>query len=251
MTFNVWTFLFEVLNFLVLAYLLHRLLYRPLHEAIDARRAATTRAQADAEKVRQDALALQERLRKEETEQEQRLHELIRNGREQGEADRRRLLDETEKAVRSRQDEVRQALAREREEALNALRGEVIRQAVDAAGRLLQQASNSTLERQLAARLAESLQTMPPDERTRLRDQWASGDGALLETTTSMEAAELAQIRTAVADLLGAPTDLTVEVRPELLGGTRLRLGGQVWDASVAGQLGTLGRDGAKEAERV
>ena len=35
MTFNGWTFLFQVLNFVVLAYALHRLLYRPLREAIE------------------------------------------------------------------------------------------------------------------------------------------------------------------------------------------------------------------------
>lgn len=30
MAFNIWTFLFEIVNFVVLACILHRLLYRPL-----------------------------------------------------------------------------------------------------------------------------------------------------------------------------------------------------------------------------
>ena len=55
MIFNVWTFLFEVVNFLVLVYVLHRLLYRPLREAIDRRREANAKAQADARKARQEA----------------------------------------------------------------------------------------------------------------------------------------------------------------------------------------------------
>ncbi len=55
MTFNIWTFLFEVVNFVVLAYILHRLLYRPLREAIDRRRAEIAQTQAEAEQARAEA----------------------------------------------------------------------------------------------------------------------------------------------------------------------------------------------------
>ncbi len=49
MVFNVWTFLFQVVNFLVLVAILRWLLYSPLREAIDRRREANAKAQADAE----------------------------------------------------------------------------------------------------------------------------------------------------------------------------------------------------------
>ncbi len=45
MSFNLGTFLFQTVNFIVLVYILHRLLYRPLHEAIDRRAAEIARAQ--------------------------------------------------------------------------------------------------------------------------------------------------------------------------------------------------------------
>ena len=83
MTFNWWTFLFEALNFVVLAYVLHRLLYRPLREAIEKRREANARAQETAAKARQEAEALQERLREELTGAEQKRQELIHQAHEQ------------------------------------------------------------------------------------------------------------------------------------------------------------------------
>lgn len=251
MTFNVWTFLFEVLNFVVLAYVLHRLLYRPLHEAIDARRTAARKLQEDADKMRQEALALEEKLRHEQAEQERKQQDLIRSGREMAEAERQRLLADAEQAVHARQEEVRQALAREREEALQALHSEVIRQAIDAAGRVLREATDRTVEAQLAARLVQSLHEVSDDERQRLRGEWTAADGALLEVAADA-ATDLGAVRAAVTDLLGRPADLTVQVRPELLGGLRLRLGGHVWDASLAGQLGTPPCNGAtREASHV
>ncbi len=62
MTFNVWTFLFEIVNFVVLAYILHRILYRPLRAAIDQRRAVLAKTQSDAEAARAQAVAMQEQL---------------------------------------------------------------------------------------------------------------------------------------------------------------------------------------------
>ncbi len=251
MTFNVWTFLFEVLNFLVLAYLLHRLLYRPLHDAIDARRAEANRARAEAEQAHREAVALQERLQREQAEQQRQQQELIRASREQADAERRRILAEAEQAVRTRQEEVRQALECEREDALQALRTEVVRQAVDAAGRLLGAAADRTLEVQLAARLVEAVGALPEDQRRQLREQWTPADGALLEAASDPDADALGRVRAALAELLGRPAELDVRVRPELLAGARLRLGGHVWDASLAGQLAPASNGRAKEARRV
>jgi F-type H+-transporting ATPase subunit b len=237
MTFNGWTFLFEVLNFLVLAYVLHRLLYRPLQEAIDARRTATTQAQTAAEKVRKEAEALQQRLQEERIEQERQRQDLIRSNREQAEADRKRILAEAEQAVQRRQEEERQALAHERTEALDNLRSEVVQQAIAVAGRLLREAADTTLHHQLVLRLVETLRNVTEIDRAQLRDEWSVADGALLETASALDGDSLGQVHAAVAALLGQPVQLVVQARSELLGGVRLRLGGHVWDASLAGQL--------------
>jgi F-type H+-transporting ATPase subunit b len=238
MTFNVWTFLFEVLNFLVLAFVLQRLLYRPLREAVERRQQAAAREREEAASARQEAAGLQQRLRERLAEQEQERQQLLRQAHEQAAADRKKLLAETERVIRDRQEEQRRALAREREEAVQALQGEVAGMAVDLARRLLAGAADCTLHRQLALRLVEALHEVPQRNRELLRAQWQPGDGAVLETARDLDAPTLAQVTGAVGTVLGRPVAPAVQVRPELLGGVRLRLGGQVWDASLAGQLG-------------
>jgi len=235
--FNPWTFLFQVLNFAVLAYVLHRLLYRPLHDAIDQRRTRSAQAQTEAEKARHDALELQQRLQAQVAEQERERQELHRQAREQAESDRRKLLAEAEQAVQRRQEETRQALGREREEMLQAIRKELVAQAVELARRLLSEACDTTLQRQLTLRLVEDLQRTPEEERSRLRSHWQPEDGAVLETAAELDGATLGQLTAAVEAVLGRPVPLAVQLQPALFGGVRLRVGGHLWNASLAGQL--------------
>ena len=238
MTFNWWTFLFQVLNFVVLAYVLHRLLYRPLREAIDKRRKATAQAQADAEKARQEAESLQQRLQKQLAELEQQRQETVRQAREQAEGERKKVLAETERALQQRRDESHKALERERAEALQALHGEVVAQATELARRLLSEASDQTLHRQLTLRVVDTLNELPEAEREALRTNWPIDDGAVLETAQDLDGATLGQLEKAVNAVAGRKVVLTLQPRPDLIGGVRLRLAGHVWDGSLAGQLG-------------
>jgi F-type H+-transporting ATPase subunit b len=237
MTFNGWTFLFQTLNFVVLAYVLYRLLYRPLREAIARRREVVAQQQAAAEKARHEAEALQQRLHGQLAEMEQQRQEMIRQAREQAESERQKLLGETERLLQQRRDDARQALERERDEALRALHGEVVGQALGLAERLLRESADRTLHRQLALRLAETLNDVPESECVDLRAGWIVADGAVLETARELDAATLTQVTDAVKALAGVDVALTVQTRPALLGGARLRLGGHVWDGSLAGQF--------------
>ncbi|MBI3862873.1 MAG: F0F1 ATP synthase subunit delta [Planctomycetia bacterium] len=238
MTFNLWTFLLQVFNFLVLAYVLHRLLYHPLREAIDRRRQAHEQAQAAAEKASSEARELQKRLESELAELDHRRQETLRQAQEQALSERQRLLDTADLAVRQKQEAAKAALVREREETLAALNAEIIEQAVGLSRRMLAEAADLSLDVQLAGRLVESLRQLPPEERDELRRTWQPRDMAVLETAADLNGSRpVAEITAAAGEILGREVTLQVQRRESLLGGVRLRLGGRVWDASLAGQL--------------
>jgi F-type H+-transporting ATPase subunit b len=240
MIFNVWTFLFQVVNFLVLVYILRRLLYQPLREAIDRRREANARAQAEAEAARREAAALKESLDRQVAELDRTRTALFREARDRAEAERQAASAKAEAAIRRRHEESEQQLARERDEALRSLHGELVRSAVEMAGRLLSEAADSTLQRPLAARLVEELRRVPDDERRRLREEWDDGEAAVLETADEFNGDVLRDLGGAIEALAGRPLEVSMQVRRDLLGGVRLRIGGHVWDASMAGRLEEL-----------
>jgi F-type H+-transporting ATPase subunit b len=240
MKFNLWTFLFEVVNFLVLAYILHRLLYRPLRDAIDRRRMACEHAQAEAQEIQQQAVARLQQLQAQLADIDRLRQKTIRQAHEQSLAERKKILDETSTAAQARQEAARTALAREREETLRALHEEIVNQAVELTRRLLHEAADLTLEEQLVKRLAETLEQLPESERQALRRDWNPQSGATLESAREIDGPALARLSTAVAAIVGQPAEVTIEPQRSLIAGFRLRLGGRVWDASVDGQLKDL-----------
>lgn len=240
MMFNGWTFLFEVLNFVVLAYVLHRLLYRPLREAIDRRREANARAQAQAEQARREAEALQQRLQAQLGSLDQQRQELIQQARAQADAERRKLLAAAEETAARRQAEVRQALEHERDEALRSLDRELAAQALELTERLLREAVDRSLHQQLALHLVQALEQLSDGEKSQVRTGWQAGDAPVLESADGLEAGTLRRLTEAVASIVGAPVAPAIEKRPELIGGVRLRLAGRVWDATLAGQLNAV-----------
>jgi len=243
MSFNLTTFLFEVVNFVVLAAVLYRLLYKPLREAIAKRQEENARAREEAEKARQEAQALRQRLDIEAADMERQREESLRQAREQAEAERMKVLREAEQAGQRRQEEVRKALQLERAEALQSLRQEVVGMAVGLSERLLRQAADSSLHRQLILRLVEALDEVAGSERDRLRRNWHPEDEAVLETANGVDDATLVHLNGAVASMLGRPASVALRHSPDLLSGVRLRLGGMLWDSSLSGQLEGVRRD--------
>jgi F-type H+-transporting ATPase subunit b len=239
MNFNPWTFLFEMLNFGVLAVVLYRLLYRPLHEAIDRRREAVTRAQTEADKARERAVTLQQNLQAQLGEVQQQCETALRESRERVEEERKKILAQAEVEMQHRREQERQAIKREREETWRTLREEMTSLAVDVVQRLLRESCDRTLNDQLALHLIEELQQLPAEKRQMIRDQWQPVDGAVLETAHELDEATLRRITETAGELLGQPPTLATTNVPALLGGVRLRLGGHIWDASLASQLET------------
>jgi F-type H+-transporting ATPase subunit b len=237
MTFNLWTFLFEIVNFVVLAYFLHRLLYRPLRRAIDERREANARAQAEAEQAHADAGAMQKKLQAQLVDMENQRQDALKKTRELAEAEQQELLAAGEKAAQLRQEEIRLALKRERDDAFRSLRAEVNASAIELAERLFREATGSTLQRRFTGHVVEALAQLSESQRSQVRTDWNNKDGAVVETAAPIDTVSLQEINEAVDGVMGQAMELAVEIKPTLLVGVRLRIGGHVWDGSLAGQL--------------
>ncbi len=237
MTFNVWTFLFEIANFIVLAYVLYRLLYRPLQKAIDERRDASLRAQADLEKAQKETVDLQTRLKAEMIRIDQLQEEAIAKARTIADSERKDMLHKVEMETERTRSETKRSLEREREEALVALRKKVVDLAIGIVERLLREASDRTLHEQLARHLIDHVKSLTQADCQALRNQWKHGDKFTLETAQELDPAITTEFKDIIAQIIGQPTDVELVLIPALLSGACLKLAGRVWDSSLAGQL--------------
>jgi F-type H+-transporting ATPase subunit b len=237
-TFNVWTFLFEVLNFLVLAFVLHRLLYHPLREAIDRRKAENEKARTEAEVARKDAEAAGAQLAAKLAETDRLRTEVLRKAAEQAEAEKAKRLAEAEAAAKARREQARHDAEQLRQETIASLEGEVGALAVGLARRLLTQACDASLDDQLVRHLVVTIRAVTGDDRERVRRDTGPA-GVVVESAAPLADRLRCDLAAAIGELFGHPCEVKFEVKPALVGGALLRAGGHVWDATVAAQLDT------------
>ncbi len=242
MLLNPWTFVFEILNFAVLVYILRRLLYSPLREAIDRRKAENERMRLDAEAARREAELLKAEVESRRAELESARQEVLQAARAEGEADRKTILAEAEQVARRRHEELARSLDAIRADALQGLRGELVQSAIEMAERLLREAADASLDGQLDRTLIDTLVRMPEAERDRIRRDWHSGGAGIVESARPLDAPALERLTAVVTELVGEPVPLTFQTRPDLIGGARLLLGGHVWDATLSGQFDEIRR---------
>jgi F-type H+-transporting ATPase subunit b len=235
-TFNVWTFLFEILNFLVLAFILHRLLYRPLRAAIDERRAANERAKTEAEAARKEAELTKAQLAEKLMEVDRERLAVLRKAAEQAEAEKAKRLAEADAAATGVREQAQRDAEQLRHDTLTGLEAEVGHLALGLAERLLAQACDANLNEQLLHHLADALRGVTGAERERVRRDAATGE-VVVESAAPLNEGNRTGLIAAIGELLGRECAVRFEVKAALVGGALVRAGGHVWDGTVAAQL--------------
>lgn len=128
-TFNPGTFLVMMINFIILMYVLVKLLYRPVQGILEERRQKVAQDYAEAEKAKQDAERLQEQARKKLEESHVEAYEIIERARSEAE----RLRDELITQARREAEQLRQRSQKEIERAKQIARSELKEEAVELA----------------------------------------------------------------------------------------------------------------------
>ena len=222
---NGWTFALQVVNFLILVWLLNRFLYQPLTRSIDRRRQQIEDALASAAGREQDA------------QQHQRTYEALLAGID---AERQRLLagakTEAEEEcrhllvlARAQADETTAALRRKAERERDAMATTIsdwaIETAVTLSGRLLSDLSPDAPTDLFLARILRELHALPADRRDHLRSELAAGARLVVVTAQPLDDVTMARWQNLLrAELeLDRPVQVAFATDPSLVAGAELR----------------------------
>jgi F-type H+-transporting ATPase subunit b len=237
------TFVLEIINFLILVWILKRFFYRPVLEVIARRRAGIEQIRAEGGRLREEAqqLRAQYENRLAEWEQERRAarEELDR----EIDAERsRRLQTLTDQLAHER---ARAAIVeqRRRDEQQRQLEQTALEQGARFAARLLALGSGAQLQMQLLSLLLEQLETLPVDQREALRSGTDSVSGTITVTSAyALDDPARQGLQRALEALFGAPLALQFQEDPALLAGVRIGVGAWVLQANVKDDLAEFAR---------
>jgi F-type H+-transporting ATPase subunit b len=231
----------QVVNFLILVWLLKRFLYRPILDAIDAREKRIAKELADADATKSEAQQERDEFQHKNAEFEQQRNALMNKAEEEAKTERLHLLDEARQTA--------DALSAKRQESLridahnlNQAISRRTRQEVFAITRkALTDLATTSLEERLADVFARRLREMDEAAKKSIGESLkAASEPALVRSAFDLPEAQRAAIQQTLNQTFSAEINLRFETAPELISGIELTSNGQKVAWSIADYLASL-----------
>jgi len=234
------TLFFQIVAFLILIYLLNRLLFRPIRKTLDARAQRIQEGLEEGERVKQQAVRADEEYQARMGEAQRRAQEIGEQSRERARHEREELLEQARGEAQQIRQDARTQVEMERRDMARETRRQVAGLAVLAAGRVIGETLDVGKHRRLVEQYVASLDA-PLEELERSLATAPAGTVGAVQVRSAAPLAEEAQkaIRDRVARAFG-PVQTTFGTDPALIGGFVLQAGDQVVDLSVARRLRDL-----------
>lgn len=241
----------EVVNFLILMWLLKRFLYQPVLDAIDAREQRIANQMRAAEQAQANAAAERNEYERRTAEFSQQQTGLLEQATASAEAARLNLLDAARHETASLRNQWEEALRRDQ---LNLTQNIVsrTRQEVFAITRkVLADLADTDLESRIAAVFIQRLQTLGTTEKLRLCAPAGQKDcQVVIRSAFPLAPRDQAVLGEAIRSLLPVPPAIQFEREPELLCGIELISNGHKLEWSIAEYLNALEASIAQLARR-
>jgi F-type H+-transporting ATPase subunit b len=239
----------QVLNFVILVWLLKRFLYRPVLDAIDAREARIVHQIDEARATQATALREQQDFQGRNQDFDARRDALLKQAAADADVERLRLADAARRAADAatarRQDAERHDVARLRRGLADRTREEVFA----ISRRVLGDLGDATLDERIAAVFLRRLAALDQAASATLASGLdANAPRATVRSAFEPNAAQRETLRAAVVATLearrgaaaGKPIDVSFETAPDLLGGVEVVVGGRKLGWNVEQYLDSL-----------
>ncbi len=231
----------QIVNFLVLVWLLQRFLYRPITKAMARReeriRARLSEAKAAREEVEAEAARLRERQRELEASRE----DVLREAEREAAALRTRLENDLRQEMEARRKTWEDRLEEDRQSFVARLQQRAGHQVIEIVGRVLRDYAGSDFAGQVAGTFADRLGSLDQETRKKLVAAAARAEGpARVESSLVLTPGARGQITRAIHTQITPDIEVEYHEGADLLLGARLTIGEQTVEWSASRFLGRL-----------
>lgn len=236
MEFDWTTFALEIINFLVLVWLLQRFLYKPVTAAIAQRQAGIEKTLTDAQAIRSEAEALKRQYENRMAEWEQEKAQALQQLRQEMEAERTRLLTALQASLNEERNKLRAVEQRRAIEQRQRLEEEARSEGGQFVARLLSRLASAELEERIHRLLLEDLPQLPDRELQALRDATQAGEAKIISAYPLGET-QRAGLTEAIGRLAGRPVACEFGQDSGLVAGLRISMGPWMLRSSLLDEL--------------
>jgi F-type H+-transporting ATPase subunit b len=248
MKLDIWTILFQIVNFAVLLYILKRLLYRPVREIMERRRQAVEQNMQVAEKKKREAEELQLEYDNKTKELERLKVETMERMKQEVEKKRIGLMDKAREDARAEGEKQKAIFATEKLKMDKAVRQKAVEAATSFSLKMLSDLSDRELHKRAFEKLLERVPEIASEmasaiERRAREEEEAEGPLRVqLITAYPAEEDELSGLRQKLKARLARDVEIKATVDSGLIAGAQLRADDKVYDSSLSGRVEALRR---------
>lgn len=219
----------QIVNFLILVFLLKHFLYGRIIDAMDRREAKIAARLEEAERKRSEAEEETGKYRRKNEEFDARKDDMLSDAKKQADDRRNELIEEARKEVDETRRKWQESVLQEKSSFLQELKKRAGAEIYAIARKTLAELSEAGLERQMITVFINRLQELDKKESIG-RSESLGGSEEKVTVTSAFEIGkkEREKISSAVHRQIGKDAGLSWNVAPELISGIELRAGGKV-----------------------
>ena len=244
LTLDVATVVFQAINFVILAVVLNRFVFRPILRSAAQSAAEKARIAKELDEERRKAVDLTTDLEQRRAKIDEEAREIVVQAREEAEAERQELRKRARMEAEQMLVEAQADAYQLEQQAMREFHEQLVEAILQICGNVISNVAPHEVGDSLTHRLSENIRELGRAEiwRVEALRRSLSGREATAHITSAKELStehqgELARVLTALAD---RRINIELEVDPKLVAGVRVRLGDWMMDNSIAGQLQTL-----------
>jgi len=232
------TIILEIVNFLVLVWILKRFLYQPVLDIIAKRKAGIEATVTQAEETQRTAESLKQQYEGRVADWEQERAAAREALQHEFDTERQRRLEALQAEVQSEREKARVADERRLAEAQRRSEQQALVQSARFAAKLLGRLSGPDLEARLVQWMLDEIQGLPSAQMKTLRQEAANHQNkAEVLSARPLETGTRRQIESALAVLFDRPVTCHFHEDPALIAGLRITLGPWVLRANLQDEL--------------
>ncbi|MDQ1251279.1 MAG: F-type H+-transporting ATPase subunit b [Euryarchaeota archaeon] len=232
----------QLLNFLILVWLLKRFLYKPILKAIDAREKKVADELADADAKEAEAQKEKEEFKRKNEEFDQQRATLLSKTKDEVKAERQRLLEEARKEASDLRSKQQEALRNDKQNLHQAISLRAQQEVFSIARKVLKDLAGISLEELTVNVFAQRLHELKDEEKEKLASALGkSSSPVLVRTAFYLPQAQRDLVKKTIKETIGIEIQARFETA-DLVGGIELTANGQKVSWSIAGYLESLER---------
>jgi F-type H+-transporting ATPase subunit b len=232
------TFILEIINFLVLVWILKHFLYKPVLDVIARRRAGIEKTLEDAEAHHEEAEKLRQQYEGRLSEWEQERQQARTKLTEEIEAERTDRLAKLQTELEQQQEKARVAEARRQSDVKRKIEETALEQGAQFATRLLRQVAGPDTETRLIELLLDELKRLSDEHINALRNSIEKTPDSIIVTTAyPLSDQQRQSLEQALTRIINPDIPLQFQQNKDLLAGVRITIGAWILGANLQDEL--------------